>query len=232
MIYVISFSPLANRALGREIAIRHRIPPYVDASCRREPDFEADPPFVSGLCRPRFIATLEIGDTLVFITNKRAIHRDGRRLVAVLRLKHQFESHSEAASDYLARGHRVPYSCVVPGNPPLPIDHCDPKMTRHTAAFKDSSVWDRAVYVSRAKSVKRCFAAEPLHLNLSEPPSIPEVFWERWLGHDPGTSMQNGGLAIKEADFEKMLDHTGIQLYRRQEAPPSLGRFPIKATSR
>ena len=84
MIYLLSYCPLANSQHGREVAARNGLPPYVDASCRREPDFELPSPFVSGLCRPNFIATLNVGDLLVYVTKMSAVHRDGRRLVAVV----------------------------------------------------------------------------------------------------------------------------------------------------
>jgi|SRR5579872_493490 len=77
MIYLLSYSPLANTRNGRAVAVKNGIPRYVDASCRREPDFEIDQPFVSGLCRPNFIATVQPSDVLVYVTNKRAIHRKG-----------------------------------------------------------------------------------------------------------------------------------------------------------
>ena len=73
-VYLISYTPLANSQPGRTVAAKHHIAPYVDASCRREPDLEADLPFISGLCRPPFIAKLKQGDVLVYVTNKRSIH--------------------------------------------------------------------------------------------------------------------------------------------------------------
>src|SRR5579864_7714454 len=97
MIYLFSYCPLANSKYGREVATRNGIPPYVDASCRREPDFELASPFVSGLCRPNFIATLNVGDLLVYVPKMSARHRDGRRLVAVLELVRAFGSHPDAA---------------------------------------------------------------------------------------------------------------------------------------
>jgi hypothetical protein len=129
MTYLISYSPLANSTFGRTVAAHNSIPPYVDASCRREPDFESDPPSVSGLCRPRFIATLAVGGVLVYVTKKSTVHREGRRLVAVLHLNRPFASHAAAAAWYQANGLRVPYSCIVPGNDPLPIHLTNPNMT-------------------------------------------------------------------------------------------------------
>jgi len=165
MIYLLSYCPLANSKYGREVATRIGIPSYVDASCRREPDFELASPFVSGLCRPNFIATLNVGDLLVYVTKMSTVHREGRRLVAVLQLDMAFVSHAAAAAWYQASGVRLPHSCIVPGNDPLAITVTNPKMTPGTAKFTDSKLWDRAVYAPRAKGCTQCFSCSALFLN-------------------------------------------------------------------
>jgi hypothetical protein len=212
MNFLISYSPLANSQIGRGIAARNDIAPYVDASCRREPDFESDLPFVSGLCRPRFIARLEVGDVLVYVTKKSGVHSEGRRLVAVLKLQQAFSSHSAAAKWYLANGFRIPRSCIVPGNDPLPIHLANPKMGTASAAFTDSRVWDRAVYVPRAIDCKKCFSAQAHFLNLKAPPIVKDDFWTEWTAGEPGQRTQNGGLAIDEDLFAALLHHAGIRL--------------------
>jgi hypothetical protein len=56
------------------LRLKYGIPPYVDASYRRESDFELESPFISGLCRPSFIAALAVGDVLVYVTKKSIVH--------------------------------------------------------------------------------------------------------------------------------------------------------------
>jgi hypothetical protein len=168
-------------------------------------------PFISGLCRPYFVATLDAPSVIVYVTNKRPIHREGRRLVAVLRLDQQFDSHRSAAAAYQSAGQRIPYSCIVPGNPPLPILMTDPKMTRATAKFTDSNVWDRAVYVPRARQCVKCFSCESLFLELREPPTVDDGFWTQWFGHDPGQRMQNRGVVLEQAAYDALLCHVGMK---------------------
>lgn len=212
MIYLLLYSPLANSTYGRGVAARNGIPPYVDASCRREPDFELPSPFISGLCRPAFIAALAVGDVLVYITKKSAVHREGRRLVAVLQMSTVFGSHADAAIWYQGCGIRVPHSCIVPGNDPLPIHLTNPKMTAGTAKFKDSKVWDRAVYVPRARSCAKCFSTSALFLNLHSPPIVDDDFWIQRLGGDPGQRTQNVGLPLQQNIYDALLNHVGIHL--------------------
>lgn len=210
MIYLLSYIPLANSQAGREVAAKFGIPPYVDASCRREPDFESVSPFVSGLCRPSFISTLNVGDLLVYITKMSAVHREGRRLVAVLELLKAFGSHADAAIWYKANSDRLPHSCIVPGNDPLPITMTNPKMTRGTSKFKDSELWDRAVYAPRARDCDKCFSCNALFSNLHSPPIVADEFWTRTLGGDPGKKMQNVGLSLQRSTYHALLNHCAI----------------------
>jgi hypothetical protein len=210
MIYLLSYSPLANTRSGRTVAARNGIPPYVDASCRREPDFELAAPFISGLCRPKFIGRLAVEDVMVYVSKTSAIRKEGRRLVAVLQLNRVFRSHSDAGAWYQTNHFRVPYSCIVSGNPPLPIHLTEPKMTRKK--YADSKVWDRAVYVPRARACVQCFSCSALFLDLHDPPAIGDEFWIQWFGSDPGKRMQNGGLPLQQDVYDALLNHAGIHL--------------------
>jgi hypothetical protein len=210
MIYLVSYTSLANSRRGRNVANAQGIPPYVEFSCRREPDFESDPPFISGLCGPQFVASLQTSDVLIYFTKKSATHTEGQRLVAVLELDQVFSSPQDAADWYQSKGRRVPYSCIVPGNPPVPIWMTDPKMTPRTAKYTDSMVWDRAVYVPRAKRCVKCFACRRVFLKLTEPPIIEEAFWRYWFDDDPRNGMRSTGLPIDQAIYEDLLEGTGV----------------------
>jgi len=208
MIYLMSYCPLANSKCGRDVAARHGIPPYVDASCRREPDFELDRPFISGLCRPSFIAKLAEGEVLVYVTTKRPIHREGRRLVAVLQLNQPFASHAAAAAWYLENDMRIPYSCIVPGNDPLPISKANPKCYRTCSKFTSSEDWDVSKYVQRAKDCVRCFSSTSLFLCLRTPPILNDEFWNQ---HDcDPRKTQNAGLPLQQGVYDALLEHAGI----------------------
>jgi hypothetical protein len=77
-------------------------------------------------------------------------------------------------------------------------------MTRTTANFKDSKVWDRAVYVERAKRCVRCFSCEPLFVELQKPPTVDDEFWNQWFGSDPGSRMQNGGIPLEKPVYDAL----------------------------
>jgi hypothetical protein len=210
MDYLLSYWPLANSPRGRAIATANGIPPYVDASCRREPDFQCSKPFVSGLCRPSFVAKLAAGARLVYVTKMSGVHRGGRRLVAVLEAVQEFSSHVDAAGWYQSNGIRVPANCIVPGNGPVPFGLTDPKMTREAAKYTDSKVWDRAVYVPRAKKCLKCFACEASFMDLHNPPIVASSFWDQWFGGDPGQRLQNMGLPLGQPVYLALLWHAGI----------------------
>ena len=50
-IYLASYRPLTMNALGKAAIEDFGFPPYVDHSCRREPDFESQFPSISAICR-------------------------------------------------------------------------------------------------------------------------------------------------------------------------------------
>jgi hypothetical protein len=115
-----SFRPLLNTSAGRAAVHRFELAPYIDGSCRREPDFESEFPSISGLCRKdKFAPRLHVGDTTIYVTTKGGW---GRRLVAVLRVRERFESHDEAAAWYRELGLPLPSNCWVDGNPPIPYE--------------------------------------------------------------------------------------------------------------
>ncbi len=208
MIYLLSYTPMANSKHGREVAAHNGIPPYVDASCRREPDFELPEPFISGLCRPSFVAHLELSDTIVYITNKSEIRGEKRRLVAILQLNQMFPSHEAAASHYSSLGVRVPYSCILERNPPLPIHMTNPKMTKPLAKFKitDSRVWDRLIYRQRARDCQKCFSCGVIFREVTNPPIVAEGFLAERLGSGFGYRMQRGGLILDGCIYNALLE--------------------------
>src|SRR5687767_5574345 len=126
MRYLSSFKPLNFNRYGRKAIETFRLPPYVDGSCRREPDFESKFPSVSALCRfTKFAPRLHEGDTIVYITVKgmyAPINRRHWRLIAILKVLKRFDSHQDAAAWYIAERIQLPGNCMVDGNPPLPLE--------------------------------------------------------------------------------------------------------------
>lgn len=84
--YLVSYRPLVNRPAGVIAATRHGISPFVDGSCRREPDFQSEFPSISALCRGRnFAPRLRVGDTAAYITIKGRWGRPPRGALAAHR---------------------------------------------------------------------------------------------------------------------------------------------------
>ena len=69
-----TYRPLIWNRAGRTVSAEHGLPPYVDASCRRETDFEVAFPSISALCRvEKFAPRLHVGDIVVYLTRKGAM---------------------------------------------------------------------------------------------------------------------------------------------------------------
>lgn len=122
--WINTYHPLAATPDGPWSRHIPKLPPFADASCRREPDLEAQHPTITGLCRTRAVTTLHCGDIVAYFTVKRPYFgKEGhRRLTAVLRIVHDARSHVQAAKWYEERGLLLPRNVMVYGNPPLPID--------------------------------------------------------------------------------------------------------------
>lgn len=127
--YVNEFRPLAQTPAGRNAIGKHNLTPFIDASCRREPDLESAFPSITALCREGYFAPrLEVGDVVAYMTGNFVFPPNAprsRRLVAVLRIKHSWSTHQEAAAWYREQGLPLPGNCIVRGSEPLPLDYTD-----------------------------------------------------------------------------------------------------------
>lgn len=125
-IYLAKYRPLNSTPEGRHAVARFKLPPYVDGSCRREPDFQCEFPSISALCRGELFApNLQAGDEVVYITTKDFYGEALKhwRVVARLKILKRFDSHIEAATWYRGKVGTLPNNCMVAGNPPLPLSH-------------------------------------------------------------------------------------------------------------
>src|SRR4051812_12314442 len=97
--YLAKYHPLNSTLAGQRAAAQFSIPPYVDGSCRREPDLECEFPAITALCRGELFAPyLKEGDEVIYITTKNFYGESFRhwRIVARLRILKRFESHAIA----------------------------------------------------------------------------------------------------------------------------------------
>ena len=121
-IYLASYHPLAMNARGKSAVEKFCLPPYVDHSCRREPDFESQFPSISAICRgSKFAPRINKSDVVVYMTVKGRYcdYRDPHwRLTAILQVIKRFKSHREAAEWYENQGLEPPSNCMIRNNPP------------------------------------------------------------------------------------------------------------------
>lgn len=193
-----SFRPILNTSAGRAAINRFGLPPFIDGSCRREPDFESEFPSISGLCRKnKFAPRPHVGDTAIYVTTRGAW---GRRLVAVLCIRERFESHNEAAAWYRKVGLPLPSNCWVDGNPPIPYER--------TAQDSPERGWD-IDYKRRSRTYPTFLATYPLFCDLYDPPLVTDATLVEAFGRIPGT--QNPPRVLEDQS-QRLLDLVGVQL--------------------
>lgn len=176
--FLCSYRPLAASAIGCMAIRSHGLPPFIDGSCRREPDFQADAPSVSALCRgSKFAPRLWPGDRVAYLTCKgRYAGHIGWCLVALLTVKHRFESHAAAADWYAAQGYGLPSNCIVRGNNPQPYDRTNRRLPADvrarvgvaTDSVRAVRLWN-ATYAARARDCSVILACRADFLELWHP---------------------------------------------------------------
>src|ERR1041384_8461908 len=86
-----SYKPLCYFKQGREAIKTFGLPPFIDASCRREPDLQSQFPSISALCRiEKFVPYRRVGDSIIYMT-VRDTYKPERtphwRLTAILKVR-------------------------------------------------------------------------------------------------------------------------------------------------
>lgn len=207
--YLASFRPLASTAAGRRAAKAFGLPPFIDGSCRREPDFQSPAPSITALCRAgKFAPRLSPGDRVAYIAGRLPFgNEEGWALVALLRVHERFESHGAAAVRYHGRGYPLPSNCLVHGNPPEPFERTNgkpPLEVRERLDLLDSErairLWD-ASYQRRAREHGVFLATFAEFLELITPPVLGRADLLAVFGLLPGT--QNPG-RIALAEYEAL----------------------------
>jgi hypothetical protein len=213
--FLATYRPLCRTKQGRAAAAKYAIPPYVDGSCRREPDFEADLPTITALCHGRMFAPrLSKGDRVAYVTKqgRYAAQRPTHwRLTALLIVEHRFESHTQAADWFIGQGLRLPQNCMVPGTMPVPLDHTDGELNAQLRAQVGRltpeqiiRAWDSG-YSLRARNWGVVLACRVLFRDLHNPPPIVREDWLSWDGHVPFTQTPP---RIAEHLWQELLDRT------------------------
>ncbi len=199
-IFLNSYRPLTLYVEGRQAITTYNLPPFLDYSCRKEPDFMSAYPSISALCRVgKFAPRLHEGDITVYITckwNYLDIKPPHWRLTAILEVFKRFETHAEAAAWYSSKGVALPSNCMVLGNPPVPIERTAP-ITEFTT---DLRRWDLS-YQKRARQCSVFLACNTQFMELHDPPIITGEIMRMAFNRVPGT--QNPP-AITTEEFNKL----------------------------
>ena len=196
--YVNEFRPLAQTPAGQRAIEQHHIPPFIDASCRREPDMESEFPSITALCRAEhFAPRLQVGDVVAYMT-KDFIYPTGtastRRLVAVLQVKRSWESHEQAAAWYREQKLPLPCNCMVRGSEPLPLDYTDRYQD-------DPRAWE-AHYWQVAREHGVFHACEKIFCDVNDPPRLTNQQLVEWFGTIPDTRSLP---PLSSDDFDKLM---------------------------
>ncbi len=184
--FLTTYHPLVKTRAGQEAIRQHHLLPFIDGSCRREPDFESRFPSITAICRAgKFAPHRKVGDRIAYLTVKRKYPGDresGRRLVAVLRVIQRFNSHKDAAAWYEKQYEPLPSNCFVDGNPPNSFEFTDgdaPKKIKDRIGvdidFKDAvRLWD-AFYRPRVGRWSVFLATEAEFVNLKDPRQLSDA---------------------------------------------------------
>ena len=207
--YINEFRPLAQTAEGRSAIQQGNLPPFIDASCRREPDLESKYPSITALCRgEHFAPQLKVGDLVAYMTKDFTYPPNterARRLVAVLRVLKTWlpvdrrgwpKAHQEAAMWYRQQGLPLPRNCMVRGTEPLPLELTD-RYYEGTLREWEAHYWR----VVRAHGVFH--ACEPVFVDVINPPRLKNQQLVEWFGKIPNTWKFT---PLDRVAFSQMLD--------------------------
>jgi hypothetical protein len=196
--FLASYRPLIQTRQGREAQARHNLLPFVDGSCRREPDFECRFPSITATCRAeKLVSRLQVGDRVVYWTAKGkylGFSQSARHLVAILRVIKKFQSHEEARTWYVGKRQPLPGNCLVEGNPPKHLDLTNGsppiEVRRRVRAVDDPQnavrFWD-ATYRQRVRKCSIFVVTIVEFLELRTPRQLSDANIRDIFGRIPGT---------------------------------------------
>jgi len=196
--FLATYRPLVRSSSGRQAIRIYSLQPFIDGSCRREPDFESPFPSITATCRGgNFAPRLRDRDRIAYLTVKGQYLDDaepGWRLVAVLRVVQRFASHDEAAGWYRQQARPLPSNCLVDANPPKPFELTNgdpPKEVKERMAGECDPVravrlWD-ATYRQRVAKWPVFLATRADFIELNHPPRLGEAQMRKIFGQVPST---------------------------------------------
>jgi len=186
-----SFHPLCETEIGQNAVSNFNCPPFIDASCRREPDFENSFPSITALCRQeKFAPQLYPNDIVVYMTvkGKWFADFDHYRIIAILEVIERKDTHLQAKSWYTSKGLTIPSNCMIDDNPPHSFletagryeNQKDiknfltyPSEKRNIIGDRIVKLWDKE-YLEKSKKWGTFIITRPVYINLTDPPILTD----------------------------------------------------------
>ena len=214
--------------IGKLAVIKFGHPPFIDASCRREPDFENNYPSITSICRQgMFAPRLRENDIVVYLSTKRKYYDDDQannKLIAFLQVDKIFETHQLAFEWYKKNNFPTPSNCMVDNNSPYNFDHTASNFetSKEIKAYLLKSdedrkrqgqfilrLWDNK-YKGSTDKWKMFVKTKPLLVEFNKPISLFKADLETIFGEIiPNTRC---GPSIKFHHLEKLALIAGIKL--------------------
>jgi hypothetical protein len=218
-----SYRPLCMSEFGKLAVSEYSLSPFIDASCRREPDLENEFPSITSLCRgPKFGPTLKKDDIVVYISVKGPWER---RLISILRVIEVRENHLSGSSFYKERGVKIPSNCMIEGNGPSDFfKTAGPKQFSKKSDFKKIMKLDPArrekigiqivkqwdsEYLERSKKWSKFVITETIYKNVENPPILTDEMMIEIMGRVPNTRTANN---LSFDSLEKIGEIAGIEI--------------------
>lgn len=220
-----SFRPLCMTAIGMRAVTQYGFKPFIDASCRREPDLENDNPSITSLCRQEMFApNLYPNDIVVYITvkGKWLTDYDHYRLIAILEVIDRKDNHLQAASWYRTNSKNgLPSNCMVLDNLPHPFHETagnydkssDIKRYLEHQPDKQQVIGERRValwnneYLGKSKKWGDFIITKPIFRELTDPPILTDDDMKKVFGRVPNTRNPN---KITKEQFKELAKYAGI----------------------
>ncbi len=193
-VFLNSFTPLSVNKFGRKSSATYNIPPYIDGSCRREPDFENPKPAITQLCRPKkLVPRLSKGDLVIYITKsgRYGTNQAHWKFVGILEVIDIVPDHNTAFAFYTQNNIAVSQNIICNSTSAFPLDftHGINENNKDNADANDVIKRWNAGYMYRAKQYPEVAITQVWNdiLYLDNPPIINHDMMNFIFGKIPGT---------------------------------------------
>jgi len=218
VIRLVSYAPLCRNSFGRKAMQEYGLNPFIDSSCRREPDLDSKYPSITATCRAGKLApVLNVNDILIYL----AKYGGSYNMTAILKVIETLDTHEQGAKWYLGRGLKIPSNCIVTDNPPenyfatagnfgperdIRKFESLPEDRKLRLAEVKLRAWDSG-YRSRVREYPRLNITEPIYLNTKNPITISPGELRSWFDNKiPGTQNPR---KLKQEEYQHFLDLAG-----------------------